>query len=145
MEPEATAAAKPSPWSSARKKVTGPDVKGSPTSHPPTACPQRRPARLAAAMRIGVTTSLSAKLSAAIESFPGRGRRDRHHPAVHDKERRDGGRAHGSGEDSGCEGGGRRAGRAPQRTGGGRAQGRAGLSRVSSAPVDEGSRSLHLL
>jgi hypothetical protein len=34
-----------------------------PTSHPPTAAPQRRPARLAAPIRAGVTTSLRIRLS----------------------------------------------------------------------------------
>src|SRR5437016_11428165 len=55
-------AAKPAPWSSARKSATGPDVKGSPTSQPPTAGPQRRPARLAAPIRAGVTMSFSARV-----------------------------------------------------------------------------------
>jgi hypothetical protein len=35
----------------------GAEVNGIPTSHPPTAAPQRRPARLAAPIRAGVSTS----------------------------------------------------------------------------------------
>jgi len=40
--------------------MIGPDVNGMPTSQPLIAWPQRRPARLAVAMRTGVRTSLSA-------------------------------------------------------------------------------------
>src|SRR5438067_463370 len=56
MTPAAALAAKRGPWSSARNKTIGPDVKGIPISHPPTADPHRRPARLAAqshAVRLG--------------------------------------------------------------------------------------------
>jgi hypothetical protein len=41
----------------------GPEVNGMPTSHPPTAAPQRRPAKLAAPIRAGVTTSFRIRLS----------------------------------------------------------------------------------
>src|SRR5215218_4370507 len=40
----------------------GAEVNGMPTSHPPTAAPQRRPARLAAPIRAGVTTSFRIRL-----------------------------------------------------------------------------------
>src|SRR5437667_224572 len=62
-EPRAAARANAAPWSSARKKTMGPDVSGSPTNQPPTPCPQRRPATLAAPMRAGVRTSLRTRLS----------------------------------------------------------------------------------
>jgi hypothetical protein len=45
----------------AMKKAIGPEVSGRPTSQPPTAWPQRRLARLAVMIRIGVSTSLRAK------------------------------------------------------------------------------------
>src|SRR3712207_693645 len=61
--PTEAEAAKLAPWSSARKKAMGPEVNGMPTSHPPTAAPQRRPARLAAPIRVGVTTSFRIRLS----------------------------------------------------------------------------------
>src|SRR5438477_1800158 len=57
--PTAVPAAKPVPLSSARKNATGADVRGRPTSHPPTWEPHRRPAMLAARMRIGVINALS--------------------------------------------------------------------------------------
>src|SRR5438093_4336 len=62
-EPRTPARANAAPWSSARKKTMGPDVSGSPTNQPPTPCPQRRPATLAAPMRAGVRTSLRTRLS----------------------------------------------------------------------------------
>src|SRR5882762_4648500 len=61
------------------------------------------------------------------------------------EEASDGRRADGGGEGSRGEGEGRRAGGAPQGAGGGVASGRAGLSHLSPAPVDEGPRPLHLL
>jgi hypothetical protein len=63
MMPTAAAAAKASPWSRARKNAIGAEVSGNPTNQPPTAGPQRRPARLAAPIRRGVTTSLRRRLS----------------------------------------------------------------------------------
>jgi hypothetical protein len=47
----------------AKKKVTGAEVNGMPTSQPPISDPQRRAARLAAPTSSGVTTSLRAKVS----------------------------------------------------------------------------------
>ena len=46
----------------AMKKAMGPEVSGRPTSQPPTAWPQRRLARLAVMIRIGVRISLRAKV-----------------------------------------------------------------------------------
>src|SRR5438128_596856 len=63
MVPAAAVAANDVPWLSARKNAIGADVNGSPTSHPLTAGPQRRPARLAAPISAGVRTSLRAKVS----------------------------------------------------------------------------------
>src|SRR5437762_11335497 len=63
MIPTAAAAAKASPWSRARKNAMGAEVSGRPTSQPPTAGPQRRPARLAAPIRTGVATTLRRRLS----------------------------------------------------------------------------------
>jgi hypothetical protein len=59
----AAVVANPLPWSIARKKRTGPEVRGSPTSQPLRRSPQRRPARVAAAIRAGVMASLSNRLS----------------------------------------------------------------------------------
>ena len=50
------------PWSSARKKTTGAEVNGSPTSQPLIVSPQRRPTSVAAAMSAGVRTTLSSRL-----------------------------------------------------------------------------------
>jgi hypothetical protein len=58
----ATVLAKPGPWASARKKMTGPEVKGKATSQPLTVGPHRRPARLAVPMSKGVRISLSSRL-----------------------------------------------------------------------------------
>src|SRR6266508_5154324 len=66
-DPTAAAAAKASPCSRAMKKATGPDVSGSPTSQPLTLWPHRRPARLATAIRIGVTTTLRTSVSIGME------------------------------------------------------------------------------
>src|SRR3989442_6745544 len=63
MMPTAAAAAKARPCSRARKKAIGAEVSGRPTSQPPTAGPQRRPARLAVPIRTGVATSLRTRLS----------------------------------------------------------------------------------
>src|SRR5439155_15661233 len=63
MDPTAVPAANVTPWSRARKKTTGPDVSGNPTSQPLTPGPQRRPARLTAPISAGVSTSLSARPS----------------------------------------------------------------------------------
>src|SRR5437773_4558578 len=63
MMPTAAAAAKARPCSRARKKAIGAEVSGRPTSQPPTAGPQRRPARLAVPIRTGVVTSLRTRLS----------------------------------------------------------------------------------
>src|SRR5262249_51411943 len=54
MVPAAAAAANAAPCSRARINATGAEVRGSPTSQPLTAGPQRRPARLAARIRAGV-------------------------------------------------------------------------------------------
>jgi hypothetical protein len=48
-----------------RKSATGPEVKGNPTSQPPTAGPQRRPARVAAPISAGVTMSFRTRLGIA--------------------------------------------------------------------------------
>src|SRR5438067_7872252 len=63
MEPTAAPAANDTPWSRARKNATGPDVSGNPTSQPLTPGPHRRPARLTAPIKVGVSTSLSARPS----------------------------------------------------------------------------------
>src|SRR5256714_13464877 len=63
MMPTAAAAAKARPWSRARKNAMGAEVRGRPTSQPPTAGPQRRPATLAVPMRTGVATTLRRRLS----------------------------------------------------------------------------------
>src|SRR6266576_2940732 len=63
MMPTAAAAAKARPWSRARKKAIGAEVSGKPTSQPPIAGPQRRPARLAPPMSTGVATTLRRTLS----------------------------------------------------------------------------------
>src|SRR2546425_1440861 len=63
MMPTAAAAAKARPCSRARKKAIGAEVSGRPTSQPPTAGPQRRPARLAVPIRTGVATSFRTKLA----------------------------------------------------------------------------------
>src|SRR5215470_17535835 len=63
MMPTAAVEAKARLWSRARKKAIGADVSGSPTSHPPTAGPQRRPARLAVPIKKGVAMTLRRKLS----------------------------------------------------------------------------------
>jgi hypothetical protein len=65
MVPAATDAAKDVPSLRARKKVTGAEVNGRPTSQPLTAGPQRRPARLAVPIRAGVSTSLKTNVSTA--------------------------------------------------------------------------------
>src|SRR6185503_973610 len=64
MIPVATAAAKWAPWLSAMKRVTGPEVKGIPTTQPPTAEPHRRAIRLAPPTSSGVRMSLRARTSA---------------------------------------------------------------------------------
>jgi hypothetical protein len=61
--------AKKSPCSKAKKKATGPDVKGNPISQPPTDVPQRRPARLTAAMNVGTSTSLSRNVTQSMFSI----------------------------------------------------------------------------
>ena len=61
--PAAAIAAKSRPRSRARKKAIGAEVKGRPTSQPPMAGPQRRPARLAPPISAGVRRSLRVRLS----------------------------------------------------------------------------------
>src|SRR5213075_3586339 len=61
-------AAKEGPGSSARKKAIGAEVNGMPTSHPLRAEPHRRPARLAAPITTGVSTSLRARAPAGFNS-----------------------------------------------------------------------------
>src|SRR5436305_13667154 len=63
MMPTAAAAAKARPWSRARKKAIGAEVSGKPTIQPPTAGPQRRPARQAPPMSTRVTTPWRRRLS----------------------------------------------------------------------------------
>ncbi len=58
----AAVVANPLPWSIERKNNTGPEVRGRPTSQPLRRSPQRRPARVAAAISSGVMTTLSSKL-----------------------------------------------------------------------------------
>src|SRR5215471_17157854 len=70
-DPAAAAAAKPVPWSSARKKAIGPEVSGSPTSQPPTASPHRRPTPPAARVSSGVRTILRGSVPmGAFHKFP---------------------------------------------------------------------------
>ena len=61
--PAAAVAAKAGPWLSVRKSATGAEVKGKPTSQPPTAGPKRRPARLAMPISAGVRTSFRMSVS----------------------------------------------------------------------------------
>src|SRR5687768_8080673 len=63
MVPAAAAPANGRPWFSARNNAIGADVSGNPTSHPLTAGPQRRPARLAAPINVGVRTSFRTSVS----------------------------------------------------------------------------------
>src|SRR5581483_7085753 len=64
--PKIAAAAKPVPWPSATKRITGPEVNGKPTNQPPTVSPQRRPARLAPRISSGVAHSLKANREPAM-------------------------------------------------------------------------------
>ena len=62
IDPIAAATANDVPWSMARKNATGPDVRGSPTSHPPTPGPQRRAASVAPPISAGVRMSLKRRV-----------------------------------------------------------------------------------
>jgi hypothetical protein len=55
--------AKETPWSSARKKTTGAEVRGSPMSQPLMVEPHRRPARLAAVIKAGVVAIFRIRVS----------------------------------------------------------------------------------
>src|SRR5215468_6752912 len=61
--PAAAVAANAPPSFRARKSATGADVNGKPTSQPLTAGPQRRPARLAVPISVGVRTSFRTRVS----------------------------------------------------------------------------------
>src|SRR5204863_448644 len=60
--PTEASAAKCTPGPTARKKAIGPEVKGMPTSQPPTSEPQRRLARLAAPMSAGVSVNFRMRM-----------------------------------------------------------------------------------
>src|SRR5204862_54045 len=60
--PTEASAAKCTPGPIARKKAIGPEVKGMPTSQPPTSEPQRRLARLAAPMSTGVSVNFRMRM-----------------------------------------------------------------------------------
>ena len=55
-------------WLRARKKATGPEVSGSPTSHPLTAAPHRRPAKLAEPMMTGARINFKTKIFLMLKS-----------------------------------------------------------------------------
>src|SRR5215467_1254046 len=113
----------------------------------------RRPTRYHARRACGPSCAPSGppdRISHGPGSLRGRsGRSSRRMPSSstsrHERRGLDGERTHGGGEDPRGERQGRCPGRAARRAGRGRPKGGAGLSRLSPASLDEGSRSLHLL